>query len=114
GVCVSLAAEPTLTFDPGEPGSSPIECDPPGTRFDPNGPDPEVQAAAPGACAYVYRYRTGTDDRPDAWPATVNVTWDISWTAAGAEGTFPAQTLSTGVPREVDEVQTVVRDGSSR
>lgn len=112
-VCVSLTAEPTLRFDPGEPGSSPVVCEPPGTRFDPNGADPEVQAAAPGACAHVYRYRTGAEGRPDAWPATVSVTWDISWTAGDAGGEFDPQTLSTEIPREVDEVQTLVQDGSA-
>jgi hypothetical protein len=112
GVCVSLSAEPTLTFDPGEPGSEPIVCEPPGTRFDPNGADPEVQAAAPGACAHAYRARTGADERPEAWPGQVTVTWDVSWTAGGASGEFDPQALSTALPREVDEVQTVVRDGA--
>jgi hypothetical protein len=110
GVCVTLTAEPTLTFDPGEPASEPIVCDPPGTRFDPNGPDPAVQAGAPGACAYAYQARTGADERPDAWPGQVTVTWDVSWTAGVASGEFDPQVLSTAVPREVDEVQTVVRD----
>jgi hypothetical protein len=112
GVCVTLTAVPTLTFDPGEPGSEPIVCEPPGTRFDPNGPDPEVQAAAPGACAHAYRARTGSDERPEAWPGQVTVTWDVSWTAGGASGEFDPQALSTALPREVDEVQTVVRDGA--
>lgn len=112
-VCVTLTAVPTLTFDPGEPGSSPIVCDPPGTRFDPNGPDPEIQAAGPGACAYAYQNRTGADGRPDVWPGEVTVTWDVSWTAPGTSGEFPPQELSTPVPREVDEVQTVVRNGAS-
>lgn len=112
-VCVELTASPTLTFDPGEPGSSPIECDPPGTRFDPNGPDPEVQASAPGACAHAYQARTGADGRPDEWPGVVSVTWDVSWSAADEEGTLDPQTLSTEVPRAVDEVQTVVRNGGA-
>jgi hypothetical protein len=110
GVCVNLTAEPTLTFDPGEPGSEPIVCDPPGTRFDPNGADPAVQAAAPGACAYAYQARTGADDRPEAWRGVVTITWNVAWTAGDAGDTFPPYPLSTVVPREVDEVQTVVRD----
>jgi hypothetical protein len=110
-VCVTLTASPTLTFDPGEPGSSPIECDPPGTRFDPNGPDPEVQASAPGACAHAYQARTGADGRPDEWPGEVSVTWEVSWTAGDAGDTFEPMTLSTPLPRAVDEVQTVVRNG---
>jgi hypothetical protein len=110
GVCVTLTAEPTLTFDPGEPGSEPIVCDPPGTRFDPNGPDPAVQAAAPGACAYAYQARTGADDRPEEWRGVVTVTWNVAWTAGEAGDEFPPYPLSTVIPREVDEVQTVVRD----
>jgi hypothetical protein len=111
GVCVTLTATPTLTFDPGEPGSSPIECDPPGTRFDPNGPDPEVQASAPGACAHAYQARTGADGRPDEWPGEVSVTWEVAWTAGDAGDTLEPMTLSTPLPRAVDEVQTVVRNG---
>jgi hypothetical protein len=110
GVCVTLTAEPTLTFDPGEPGSEPIVCDPPGTRFDPNGADPAVQAEAPGACAYAYQARTGADDRPEEWQGVVTVTWNVAWTAGEAGDEFPPYPLSTAVPREVDEVQTVVRD----
>jgi hypothetical protein len=110
-VCVEISATPTLFFNPGEPGSTPIECDPPGTRFDRAGADPAVQAAAPGACAYEYQMRTGTAGRPDAWPGEVIVTWDVSWTSnTGAGDSFPPQSLSTSVPRAVDEVQTVVVD----
>lgn len=112
-VCVTLTATPTLTFDPGEPGSSPIVCDAPGTRFDPDGADPEVQAAAPGACAHAYQSRTGAEDRPDAWPGEVTVTWEVAWSAAGADGEFGPYPLTTAVPRAVDEVQTVVRDGAA-
>ena len=49
GVCVQITATPTLFFDPGEPGVVPLVCDPPGTRYDPDGAEPEVQASAPGA-----------------------------------------------------------------
>ncbi|HEX8802860.1 MAG TPA: hypothetical protein VF743_01665 [Acidimicrobiales bacterium] len=113
-VCVELQAVPTLTFVPGEPGSTPVLCEPPGTRFDPAGPDPAVQAAAPGACAYTYTERTGAEGRPDAWPAQVTVTWNIAWQATTGDGdAFPPYALSTPVPRAVDEVQTVVVDGGS-
>ncbi|HLM64770.1 MAG TPA: hypothetical protein VK306_10770 [Acidimicrobiales bacterium] len=111
GVCVEITAVPTLTFDSGEPGTSAVECAPPGTRFDPAGPDPVVQASAAGACAHVYTMRSGAAGRPGEWPGQVIVTWDVSWAATGAAeaaGTFPPQSLSTPVPRAVNEVQTVV------
>jgi hypothetical protein len=113
-VCVTMTATPTLTFSPGEPGSAPITCNPPGTRFDPNGADPLVQASAPGACAHVYTERTGVGDRPAAWPAQVTVTWDVGWTSnVGPSGEFDPMELSTSVERQVNEVQTLVVDGSS-
>jgi hypothetical protein len=110
GVCVEILAVPSLSFDPGEPGSSAVECAPPGTRFDPNGADPVVQAQAAGACAHVYTTRTGAAGRPAEWPAQVTVTWDVSWALVGSatRNAFPPQSLSTDVPRAVSEVQTVV------
>jgi hypothetical protein len=113
-VCVELTATPTLVLEPGEPGSAPIVCDPPGTRFDPNGGDPVDQASAPGACAHVYTQRTGVDGRPEAWPARVVVTWDVAWTSnVGPSGAFDPMELSTTVERQVNEVQTFVVDGST-
>lgn len=109
GFCVSVTVTPTLVYRPGEPGAPSISCAGSGTRYDPEGPDIEEQAAAPGACAYAYRQRTGTADRPDAWPASVSVTWNITWTStAGNGGSLPAVTRTTAAPRGVDEVQTVV------
>jgi hypothetical protein len=118
GVCVSMVATPSLSFEPGEPGSEPIVCVPPGSRYNPAGGDPVAQAEVPGACAHVYTERTGVAGRPDFWSGQVVVTWDVQWTstidgAAGPGGGFDPISLSTGVPRVVDEVQTIVVDGSS-
>lgn len=113
GVCASITATPRLLLYPGEPEAEPVVCDPPGTRFDPNGADPEVQAAAPGACAYVYTLRSGVEGRPEAWPAEVRVTWDVAWQGGGDSGEFDPMTLATAIPRQVSEVQTVVVDGST-
>jgi hypothetical protein len=110
GVCVDLTATPTLTFDPGEPGSEVVECDPPGTRFE-RGGDATAQAEAAGACAHTYRRRTGVHGRPDAWPGVVTVTWEISWTSnVGPSGTFDPVELSADLPRSVDEVSALVVD----
>ncbi len=113
GVCVSITATPTLLLYSGETDSSPVVCDPPGTRFDPDGAEPDVQATAPGACAYVYTRRSGVEGRPDAWPAEVRVVWEVRWTGAGQSGEFDPMTLATAIPRQVSEVQTVVVDGST-
>lgn len=118
GVCVEIVATPTLLFYPGEPDARPMVCNPPGTRYDPNGAEPEVQASASGACAYIYSLRSGVDGRPEQWPAEVRVTWDVRWTstqngAPGPSGSFDPISMATAVPRQVSEVQTVVVDGST-
>lgn len=110
GVCVTMTATPTLTFDPGD-GSAPITCEPPGSRYVPGGPPMAEQAE--GACAHTYRRRTGVDDRPAEWPGAVSVTWDVSWTSTvggspGPSGSYAPVTLSTALPRAVEEVAAVV------
>ncbi|HMG40466.1 MAG TPA: hypothetical protein VK611_04025 [Acidimicrobiales bacterium] len=108
-VCVELVATPTLTFDPGETGAAAVTCEDGGTRYDPGGPAPREQAAAPGACAHTYTQRTGAAGRPAAWPGTVTVTWAVHWQQpGGVDGDFPAIALSDDLPREVEEVQGVI------
>lgn len=111
GVCVSLTATPALEFDPGEPGADVVPCEPGGTRFRPDGPEPDVQARAPGACAHTYERRTGVRGRPATWPGEVSIVWDVHWeeTGGGASDDFEV-VLSTALARAVDEVQTVVED----
>ena len=113
-VCVALHFEPTLMFDPGEPGVPTFECDPPGSRYD-QGSDlsPIEQATAGGACAHIYRQRTGTEGRPDSWEARAIVAWRVTWSSdqpvAGVGGSLGTHNLTFEVlPREVDEVQAVV------
>lgn len=112
-VCVTVTAVPGLTFDPGETGADVVDCDPPGTRYDPSRGDPRNQAAAPGACAHTYTRRTGVASQPGPWEGQVTVTWDVNWTstvngAPGPSGSFGEVELSTELLREVDEVQTPV------
>ena len=109
-VCVTLVAEPHLSFDPGD-GSGAIACAGSGTVFDPSG-DPAAQADAAGACAHRYGARTGAEGRPDAWAGSVTVTWEVSWSSANpdATGTFDDFSLSTSIDRPVDEVQSIVVD----
>jgi hypothetical protein len=113
-VCVAITAEPTLTWNPGEPDAPTIPCEAGGTPYDPDGPSPHEQAARRGACAYVYGQRTGVNGHPDAWDGVVTVLWTARWeTTIGAardSGSFGALSLSTGVPRSVVEVTSVVVD----
>ncbi|MGH9185679.1 MAG: hypothetical protein ACRD0U_07695 [Acidimicrobiales bacterium] len=109
GFCVNVIVTPTLIYNPGEPGVAVRTCSGSGTRYDPSGPDIHTQAAPSGACAHPYGQRTGIAGRPDAWPATVSVTWTFTWSStAGNGGTLPSITRTTAVPRGVDEVQSVV------
>ncbi|HEY8543825.1 MAG TPA: hypothetical protein VIL36_02215 [Acidimicrobiales bacterium] len=109
-VCVSLTATPALTFDPGD-GTGEIACEPGGTAYDPAGGTPQEQAARDGACAHAYTRRTGVAGRPEAWEATVSVTWSVSWAGAGQSGTLDPIALPYTFLREVQEVQSVGRDG---
>ncbi len=112
GFCVTVTVTPALVYRPGEPDSSSIACVGAGTRYDPQGPDIETQAAEPGACAHAYRQRTGVSGRPSEWPAAVDVTWTIAWSStSGNGGSLPTVTRTSPLPRGVDEVQTVVVGG---
>jgi hypothetical protein len=110
-VCVAIEAVPSLAFDPGD-GSPQIPCEDGGTRYDRAGPPADAQAEAEGACAHVYRRRTGVDGRPDAWPGQLVLTWDIRWWTidGGPSATFEPVVQPADVPRAVEEVQSVIED----
>lgn len=108
-LCVSVTATPRLSFSPGEPGAAATACAGPGSRFVEGAGSSLAQAAAPGACAYVYRLRTGVGDRPEAWPGLVTTTWELVWAStSGASGSLPPVVKSTSLPRPVHEVQTMI------
>lgn len=114
GLCVTLTATPQLVFRPGEPGAAQVTCAGAGTRYVTGAGTPDVQASAPGACAWAYRQRTGAQGRPPLWPGQVSVTWTLTWTAtSGAAGALTPVTRSTDVPRQVTEVQTVIEGGKT-
>jgi hypothetical protein len=108
-LCVTVTATPSLSFDPGEPGAPTIACSGGGSRFEEGGPSSDVQAAEPGACAYAYRLRTGTDGRPQEWSGVATVTWELEWgSTSGASGVLPDVVQAVDVPRQVNEVQTII------
>ena len=106
--CVGVTAVPSLSWTPGEPGAGPVACAGAGTIFDPAAGTPEEQAAVEGACAHAFRLRTGVDGRPPAWPGVVTVTWQLTYTSPGGDGSLDDVVKSAALPRTVDEVQTVV------
>jgi len=110
GVCVTMTATPSLTFDPGD-GSGSVVCDPPGSRYVPGGASLAEQAV--GACAHTYLQRTGVNGRPGAWPGSVTVTWDVNWAGGGATGVFGPLVFTAPFDRPVEEVSAVVVDGST-
>jgi hypothetical protein len=110
GLCVTVTATPHLTFDPGEPGSSPVTCQGPGSRYDPNS-DLEPNEQAIGACAYAYTKRTGTAGRPTTWPGQAIVTWNLTWTStSGRGGPLPPITLTANIPKPVAEIQALLTE----
>lgn len=113
GLCVTVTAVPQLWFEPAEPTAGPVECTGGGSRHV-AGADPQVEAAAPGACTHVYEQRTGVEGRPAVWPGVVRVEWSLSWSASdGQSGVLPAVMRSADLPRAVEEVQTVVAGGEA-
>jgi hypothetical protein len=117
GLAVTAVATPTtMTYTPGD-GDAPIDCPGPAAPYDPTAGDgnPFTQAAQPGHCTHAYTRITRNVDhtpvpgRPDAWPATIDVTWTVTWTATdGAAGTLNPVTKTAGFDRPVTEVQTLV------
>ncbi len=107
-LCVTVTATPSLAWFPGEPGAAELACAGSGSRYDPSGPTPEVQAV--GACAHTFTQRTGVAGRPAAWDGAVTVNWSLTWTGGGTGGTLPAVTKSASVPRPVGEVQAIVTE----
>jgi hypothetical protein len=108
-LCVTVTATPAMRWSPGEPDAAAKECRGPGVAFDPEGPAPEEQAAAPEACAYAYQSRTGVESRPRQWPGVVTVEWALVWESSlGGGGSLPSVSKSAPVARAVNEVQTIV------
>jgi hypothetical protein len=112
----AIATPTTMTYSPGD-GEADQPCDGPGTGYDPSIGDgnPHTQAALPGRCTHIYTRITINADhspvagRPHAWPATITVVWNVTWTATNGEsGQFAPIPKTTGFDRPVTEVQTLV------
>lgn len=83
GFSVTVTATPVrVVWDMGE-GEQAVQCDGPGTVWQPEGPESQTTD-----CAYNYRWNS--NDEPDGvFRASVTVEWDVAWTAStGATGTL--------------------------
>jgi hypothetical protein len=115
GVCVNMAAEPELTFTPGEPGSSTRVCKDGGTVYD-DGRPARDQVAEP-ACAWIYERRTINADgtpvngRPAFWTAEIAITWTVTWwVGGGPETSLDPIEMTTTFQRAVHDQPTVITD----
>ena len=79
---------------------STVTCTGPGTPFPAHG-DP--QAASPD-CGHTYQ-RPSAGSPGERFPAAATVSWRITWSGAGASGTFPDMTTSAAASFRVAEAQ---------
>lgn len=110
GVFAWIAVIPNYTLHPGEPGAPGVPCDEDGTAYVEGGGTPDDQAAAANGCVYTYTQRSA------GWNGNVTIAWDIQWgsnqAAYNGQPPLVAAPSVGGFNRIVDEVQTVVGDGT--
>jgi hypothetical protein len=79
-----------------------VHCDGPGTPY------PEGSATAAGsACGHVYQ-RSSASQPSGAYPVSVTITWEVTWSGGGASGSAGPLFSSTTVEVPVAEVQSVI------
>jgi hypothetical protein len=99
GVSVTAVATPTsVSWSMGD--GTDLTCTGPGTPF-PAGGDPT--ASSPD-CGHTY-HRSSANAPGQQFPATATVHWTVTWSGAGASGTFPDMTTSAAAPFRVAEAQ---------
>lgn len=77
---IATATPETLVFTPGD-GHQPVRCPGPGTAY-----SPQLSAAAQHtACSYTYQ-QPSAGQPGSAYPASVTVLWNVSWTGSGGTG----------------------------
>ena len=79
-----------------------VVCDGPGQPYDTSRPD----AAQSTSCSHTYR-NSSAGLPGDAYPVTVTVEWELSWSVTGAPGggPLPGLTTSTSTSVPVSEIQ---------
>lgn len=97
------ATAQSLKFTMGDGGSTPSNCEGPGTRWTTAYP---ADARSPSHCDYLYQRAA------NRYTITASIVWKIEWSAQGAavnHGFIPLGTITTSstVSRRVVEVQTI-------
>lgn len=105
GVTATATATPVkLVVDPGDDTSA-FECQSGGTAYDPELSPPAQRSD----CTHTFKWRSRRHPS-GRWPATLTITWQISWTASNGEsGTFEDLTTTTTIPIHVGDAQALLR-----
>ncbi len=99
----TTAAQASTSFDPGT-GDAPILCAGVGTPI----PDAERNSVEQGPCGYTYT----ADTNGEPVSMTITTTWTVSWELSdGTTGREPDIVVTTVLPFEVYEIQTIGTDG---
>lgn len=108
-LCVEVDATPVLEYWPGDDTRRATPCEGPGQLYDSAlDADPWEQAAWDTTCTHTYQTRTGTQGRPDAWPAEVRIVWKFTWQDnQGNNGDLPTIVTTTTLNREILERQAI-------
>lgn len=99
GVAVTATATPTsVSWSMGDGAT--VTCAGPGTPFPADG----VPEAASPDCGYTF-HRSSASAPGERFRSTATVRWRVTWSGAGASGTFPDMTTSAGASFRVAEAQ---------
>ncbi|WP_225439978.1 hypothetical protein [Amycolatopsis eburnea] len=99
GVSVTAVAAPkSVSWSTGDGDT--VNCSGPGTPFTPGG---DASAASPD-CGHTYR-RSSATAPAQQFPIRATVHWTVTWSGAGASGTFPDLTTSASAAFRVAEIQ---------
>jgi hypothetical protein len=108
GLTAVVTATPVqLVFEAGD-GSSPVACAGPGPKFRPGMREP----ASPPACSFTYRDASSVAPGGRAWPASLSIRWQVTWSAStGAGGSLGGLTTTAAYGVPVGEIQAIEQAG---
>ncbi len=99
GVSVMAVATPqSVSWAMGDGGT--VSCQGPGTPFTTGG---DASAASPD-CGHTYR-RSSAAAPDQRFSVSATIHWTVTWSGAGASGTFPDMTTSAAAAFRVAEIQ---------
>jgi hypothetical protein len=109
GLTATVVARPVELFFAAGDGSNAVGCTGPGQVFRPGMAEP----ARPPECSYTYGDASTVAPNGRAWPATLSVLWETSWSASnGAGGSLTPLTTSTDFAVPVGEIQAIEQAGA--